>query len=76
MAAFSIYDEGDEVNFLSQLEKDRLIDMQMYLSLPGTKCLQEREEFILTFKYGDVVLLRDYLSSVISLFEKQVVSDK
>ncbi|OQY76056.1 MAG: hypothetical protein B6D44_00235 [Ignavibacteriales bacterium UTCHB2] len=76
MADFTLYDEGDEVAFLPSLEKDRLIDMQMYLSLHGSKCLHEREEFLLTFKYEDVVLLRDYLSSVIGLFEKQGMSDK
>jgi len=78
MADFTLYD-GDYaeqvVTVLPQLEKDRLIDLQMYLC-PNPKNVDDKEEYILSYKYEDVVLLRDYLSSVITLFEKQGVSDK
>lgn len=78
MADFTLYN-GDNaeqiVTVLPQLEKDRLIDLQMYLC-PNPKNTDDKEEYILSYKYEDVVLLRDYLSSVISLFEKQDVSDK
>jgi hypothetical protein len=76
MADFTLYhgdNADDRISFLPTLEKDRLIDMLMYL------CADRKSdaiEFLLTFKYEDVVLLRDYLSSVISLFEKQGVSAK
>ena len=72
MAAFTLYD-GDygeyKVSVLANLQKDRLIDLQMYLDKsPGN--LDDSEEYILCYDYKDTVLLRDYLTSVINLFEK------
>jgi hypothetical protein len=52
-----------------KLEKGRLIDLQMYLC-PNRKNIEDKQEFILSYKYEDVVMLRDYLSSVINLFDK------
>jgi hypothetical protein len=78
MADFTLYngDNGENrISVLPQLEKDRLIDLLMYLC-PNKKNIHDTIEFELTFNYTDVVLLRDYLSSVIRLFEKQGVSDK
>lgn len=78
MAEFTLYhgDNAEDIlSVLPQLEKKRLIDFQMYLC-PNRKNADDKQEFILSYKYEDVVLLRDYLSSVIRLFEKQGVSDK
>jgi hypothetical protein len=78
MADFTLYD-GDNgenrVSFLPTLEKERLIDLLMYLC-PNKKDINDTIEFHLTFKYEDVVLLKDYLSSVITIFDKQSVSTR
>ena len=70
MSDFTLYD-GDfgqnKVSVLPTLQEDRLIDLQMYLC-PNSDNLEEMEEFILTYNYKDVVLLRDYLTSVINLY--------
>lgn len=72
MAAFTLY-EGDwaqnKIHVLPQLDKGRVIDFMMELT-PDNDNLDEKEEYILPFNYEDVVLLRDYLSSVINLYEK------
>jgi hypothetical protein len=55
---------------LPQLEKDRLIDIMMYLAVePGNT--DESEEYEVSYKYDDVVLLRDFLTSVIDLYDKK-----
>ena len=76
MADFTLYD-GDNAEYiiavLPILEKDRLIDLQMYIPEDDGK---SNKEVLTSYKYKDVVLLRDFLSSVINLFEKQSVSDK
>lgn len=72
MAVFTLYhgDLGEnKISVLPQLEKGRLIDLQMYLA-QDPKNPDETAEFILPYNYNDVVLLRDYLTSVINLYEK------
>lgn len=67
MADFTLYD-GDysenRISVLPILEKERLVDFQMYLGPDNT-------EHIVSFNQTDITLLRDYLTSVISIFEKQ-----
>jgi len=72
MSDFTLYygDFGqNKVSVLPTLQEDRLIDLQMYLC-PNSDNTDESEEFILTYDYRDVVLLRDYLTSVINLYDK------
>ena len=80
--SFTLYQHSslgqDDVTFISypEGESDRLIDIMMYLSQEES---QERSEEMLSFGYNDIVLLRDYLSSVIRLYDKlhpQPASDK
>lgn len=73
MAAFVLHD-GDwaeyKLTFLPQLEKDRLIDIMMDLAIePGD--IEESEEYEVSYKYDDVVLLRDFLTNVIDLYDKK-----
>lgn len=63
-------DSGENViHVLPNLQKDRVIDLQMYLEVDPLNT-DEEEEYILPFGYTDVVLLRDYLTSVINVYEK------
>jgi len=77
MPDFTLYD-GDNREYIlavfPTLEKERLIDIQMYIPEEDGKSIKEVHT---TYKYEDVVQLRDYLSSIIRIFEKsQGMSDK
>lgn len=72
MSNFTLYDGefGEyKVSFLPNFQEERLIDFQMNLAKkPGN--LDESQEYQLCYSYKEVVLLRDYLTSVINLYEK------
>lgn len=73
MAAFVLHD-GDwgeyKLTFLPQLEKDNLILIMMDLAVEPGKT-DESEQYEVSYNYDDVVLLRDYLTSVIDLYDKK-----
>jgi predicted DNA-binding ArsR family transcriptional regulator len=70
MPDFTLYD-GDNGEYilavLPTLEKERLIDIQMFFPEDDGK---SNKEVHTTYKYEDVVQLRDYLSSIIRIYEK------
>lgn len=77
MPDFTLYD-GDNAEYivavLPHFEAERLIDLQMYFPEDDGK---SNKEVLTSYKYEDVVQLRDYLSSIIRIYEnKQGVSDK
>ncbi len=71
MPDFTLYD-GDNAEYilavLPHLETDRLIDIQMYVPEDDGK---SNREILTSYKYEDVVQLRDYLSSLIRIYEKR-----
>lgn len=69
MVTFTLRQGEDVIHVLPNLQKGRVIDFQMYLVADPSKP-DEEEEYIVPFDYTDVVLLRDYLTSVISVYEK------
>lgn len=77
MPDFTLYDIDKKeytLPVLPTFEKERLIDIMMYFPVDDGK---SNKEVHTTYKYEDVVKLRDYLSSIIRIYEKsQSVSDK
>lgn len=73
MPDFTLYD-GDNGEYIFSVvphfEAERLIDFQMYIPNDDG---QSNTEVITSYKYEDVVQLRDYLSSIISIHEKRRV---
>lgn len=71
MPDFTLYD-GDNGQYITAVvphfETDRLIDLQQYFPDEDGK---NNIEIITSYKYEDVVQLRDYLTSIINIYERR-----
>ena len=61
---------GKSLTFRSQFKEDRLIDLQMDLVADPHES-REPKKHLLSINADDAVLLRDYLTSVINLYDKK-----
>lgn len=62
--------KNDTLEFMPIMEKDKLIDLMMYLH-PDNKNKEHYEEYHFIFTYEEIFLMRNYFSSVIDLFDKK-----
>lgn len=73
MASFELhdYESGEtKLSFIPQFKKYEFIHVLMYeYNNPGEPV--QTTEYDGTFNYDDVVMLRDYLTSVIDLYDKK-----